>query len=285
MFHGADTGQLQNVAQRLGESSGRTSELLRRGDHRSAVRGLGGPDADRFRQELFGSVTNGWRQLIERLHLSEDEMRAHADEQDQASDARDRRSPGANGGGDADPAAQEDRHARDAADAPVTAKADRGDGTDPQPTDTDGAIDGPKPYSGNGLGPGVPGTSADTPEPPAWRPADSGSGEWNSREPTDEDRENLGLAKDMVLGGRFTGKGAERSFGPGGGPGRAWVTYENVRDVFGIDAVPTTWRLSRSKPAGLELERYLLIDDGDPATVWVATCPALDAVSGNGWSA
>lgn len=93
MFHGADTGQLQNVAQRLGESSGRTSELLRRGDHRSAVRGLGGPDADRFRQELFGSVTNGWRQLIERLHLSEDEMRAHADEQDQASDARDRRSP------------------------------------------------------------------------------------------------------------------------------------------------------------------------------------------------
>lgn len=77
----------------------------------------------------------------------------------------------------------------------------------------------------------------------------------------------------------------ERSFGPGGGPGRAWVTYENVRDVFGIDAVPTTWRLSRSKPAGLELERYLLIDDGDPATVWVATCPALDAVAGNGWSA
>lgn len=47
----------------------------------------------------------------------------------------------------------------------------------------------------------------------------------------------------------------------------------------------TTWRLSRSKPAGLEMERYLLIDDGDPATVWVATCPALDAVAGNGWRA
>ena len=28
MFHGADTGQLQDFAQRLGESSGRTSELL-----------------------------------------------------------------------------------------------------------------------------------------------------------------------------------------------------------------------------------------------------------------
>lgn len=176
MFHGADTGQLQDFAQRLGESSVRTSELLDEATTAVLSATWEGPDADRFRQEFFGSVTNGWRQLIDRLHLSEDEIRAHADEQDQASDARDRRSPGANGGGDADPAAQEARHARDAADAPVTAKADRGDGTDPQPPDTDGAIDGPKPYSGNGLGPGVPGTSADTPEPPAWRPADSGSG-------------------------------------------------------------------------------------------------------------
>jgi hypothetical protein len=74
----------------------------------------------------------------------------------------------------------------------------------------------------------------------------------------------------------------DRSFGPGGGPGRAWVTYENVRDVLGIDAVPTTWRLSRSKPAGLELERYLLIDDGEPATVVVAICRTLDALGGDG---
>ena len=130
------------------ESSGRTSELLDEATTAVLSAAWEGPDADRFRQEFLGSVTNGWRQLIDRLHLSEDEIRAHADEQDQASDARDRRSPGANGGGDADPAAQEDHHARDAADAPVTAKADRGDGTDPQPPDTDGAIDGPKLYSG-----------------------------------------------------------------------------------------------------------------------------------------
>lgn len=68
-----------------------------------------------------------------------------------------------------------------------------------------------------------------------------------------------------------------KSFGPGGGPGRAWVTYENVREVFGIGAVPNTWRLSRSKPAGIERERYLLIDDLEPATVVVGICRTLDA--------
>jgi uncharacterized protein YukE len=208
MFHGADTGQLQDFAQRLAESSGRTSELLDEATTAVLSAPWEGADAERFRQEFFGSVTHGWRQLIDRLHLSEDEIRAHADEQDQASDAGDRRSPGADGGEDAAPAAREDRHERGAADVPVTAEADRGDGTDPQPPNPDGTIDGPDPYPGIGLGPGVPGTSAETPEPPAWEPADSGSGEWDSREPTDEDRENLDLAEDMVLGGRFTGKGA-----------------------------------------------------------------------------
>lgn len=77
----------------------------------------------------------------------------------------------------------------------------------------------------------------------------------------------------------------EDSFGAGAGPGRAWVTYKNAQDALGISGVPTTWRLSRTKPAGADVERYVLIDDGDPATVWVATCPALDAVAGNGWSA
>ncbi|GAA1484225.1 hypothetical protein [Brachybacterium fresconis] len=75
----------------------------------------------------------------------------------------------------------------------------------------------------------------------------------------------------------------EQSFGVGGGPGRAWVTYENVGDALGIGTVPNTWRLSRSKPAGLERERYLLIDDAEPATVIVGICPTLDAVAEDRW--
>lgn len=69
MFHGADTGQLQDFAQRLGESSVRTSELLDEATTAVLSAAWEGPDADRFRQEFFGSVTNGWRQLIDRLHL------------------------------------------------------------------------------------------------------------------------------------------------------------------------------------------------------------------------
>lgn len=41
MFHGADTGRLPDFAQRLGEL-GTHVGAARRGDHRSAVRGLGG---------------------------------------------------------------------------------------------------------------------------------------------------------------------------------------------------------------------------------------------------
>lgn len=54
----------------------------------------------------------------------------------------------------------------------------------------------------------MPGEHADAPAPPAWKPADEGAGPWKVREPTDADRETERLAEDMVLGGRFTGKGA-----------------------------------------------------------------------------
>lgn len=85
------------------------------------------------------------------------------------------------------------------------------------------------------------------------------------------------------LGGDELAHWLEESYGPGGGPGRAWVTYENVKDILGISEVPNTWRLSRSKVAGSPLERYVLIDDGDPAAVTIGISPTLDVWPGNRW--
>lgn len=213
MFCGADTERLRDVATMIGDCSSRTAARLE--DVTAAVLSASweGADADRFRQEFSGPVSESWRLVVDLLRERAVEIRTHADEQDSASDEAGpiaggmvagtaalsarmggNRTAGAGSPGDGSPVAQE---------------ADRDGGTDPVPSNPDGSIDGPEPYpeSANGLGPGVPGTTADVPEPPAWSPADSGSGEWNSREPTDEDRETEDLAELLIAGGRVTGKG------------------------------------------------------------------------------
>lgn len=61
----------------------------------------------------------------------------------------------------------------------------------------------------------------------------------------------------------------EASLGRGAQIPRAWVTYSSAKDVLGISDLPSTWRLEVSKEAGSPRERYIVIDDADPARVTV----------------
>lgn len=61
----------------------------------------------------------------------------------------------------------------------------------------------------------------------------------------------------------------EESLGPGTDLPRAWVTSCAVKDVLGVDDIPDHWRLDNSKQPGSPRERYIMVDDGDPARVTV----------------
>lgn len=210
MFYGADTEQLREIAGRMERSSRSASDLLEVLSANVLSVQWQGADAQTFRQVFFGPVAVDWTVAVDRLGSYANEIGIHAEEQDRASEAAPSSAPGAERerAGDSAPSPRGSDREPDGTELPVTAEAGRGGSGEDEPVNPDGAVDGPEPFPGIGLGPGVPGTSADSPAPPAWEPADSGSGEWDSREPTDEDRENLDLAEDMVLGGRFTGKGA-----------------------------------------------------------------------------
>lgn len=59
------------------------------------------------------------------------------------------------------------------------------------------------------------------------------------------------------------------SLGEGERIPHAWATYSSAKDALGIDDLPTDWRLGITKEAGSRRERYIVIDDGDPARVTV----------------
>ncbi|MGP9744054.1 hypothetical protein [Brachybacterium sp. AOP29-B2-41] len=61
----------------------------------------------------------------------------------------------------------------------------------------------------------------------------------------------------------------QASFGDGAKIPRAWVTFDAAKDVLGIGDLPTDWRLGITKEAGSPRERYIMVDDGDPARVTV----------------
>lgn len=207
MFYGADTTQLSDLGQAMKERSNRIADRLESASSIVMSVSWDGSDAAQFRDEFFGPVTDAWTQMVDLMRAYGDEIGAHADEQDRASDGI---------GSLGEKAVESDRmptpQERDPIvppiNAPVMGTTDERAGTDPVASNPDGSIDGTDPYPGNGLGPGVPGTEAEAPEPPAWSPADAGSGEWNSREPTEEDYEAQDLAKLLVAGGRVTGRGA-----------------------------------------------------------------------------
>lgn len=215
MFWGAESDQLRAHADAVGAAGGRCAHLL---DEITTVVDATpwvGPDAEAFRHTMRGAVSVQWHGVVDRLHASSRELLRHAEEQDVASEG----SGGPTAGLEPVRAsAYPDRSAvpssgvgsgESAAAAVRTSFFGRdGDDEETAPVNPDGTIDGPAPFGGHGLGPGVPGTTADAPAPPAWEPADEGSGEWGVREPTDEDHETVDLVEMLILGGRLTGKGA-----------------------------------------------------------------------------
>lgn len=208
MFCGADTEQMRRLSQRMEQTSEHAADLLVALSVTVRSVPWEGVDAQRFQQEFRDPVTDGWGQMVQRLRDSAAELGEHADQQDRTSEGASDPGVTTTPAGSVVPTSWGDDRGSGGADVPVTAEAGRDGAEGDGPPNPDGTITGPDPYPGNGLGPGVPGTSADSPEPPAWEPADSGSGAWDSREPTQEDRDNRDLAEDLVLGGRFTGKGA-----------------------------------------------------------------------------
>ena len=86
MFCGADTERLRDVATMIGDWSSRTAARLE--DVTAAVLSASweGADADRFRQEFSGPVSESWRLVVDLLRERAVEIRTHADEQDSASD-------------------------------------------------------------------------------------------------------------------------------------------------------------------------------------------------------
>ncbi|WP_299300389.1 WXG100 family type VII secretion target [uncultured Brachybacterium sp.] len=203
MFCGADTEGLRNHADAMEAAEGRCSALLM--EIMSAVQTAAwvGADADEFRDSFTMSVTQLWNPTIDRLSASAQELLDHAEEQDAASEGGERQAWGPGG----------DRVRRGGSGPLVPGSAATNlfgrDGDDESPPlNPDGTVNGPAPFEGHGLGRGVPGTTADAPEPPAWSPKDEGSGEWDTQEPTDEDRETMDLIEKLIFGGRVVGNGA-----------------------------------------------------------------------------
>lgn len=94
----------------------------------------------------------------------------------------------------------------------------------------------------------------------------------------DDDRHVARLA--FVLDEPALDAWLDSSYGPEGGPGRAWVTYTDAAHALGVGEVPNTWLLGREKPVGVPGERYVLIDDASPATVRIALC---EPIRDNQW--
>lgn len=203
MFFGADTEQVRQHAELTARGATRCRELARTVGDRVAAVAWTGPDADAFRDRVFADLLPQWDDLSDRVLQASEFLVEEAEQQDGASDGSDggRSSDSREGGRSSD-------GVQTASPPVMNLSGDRGEGEGGPPLNPDGSIDGPEPYPGTGLGEGVPGTTAKVPDPPAWAPADEGSGEWNSREPTDADRETLSLTKDLIFGGRLTGKGA-----------------------------------------------------------------------------
>lgn len=212
-FLGADVEQVRGLAERMG----RRAEVLATSIDvlEGAVLGVAwmGPDADRMRQTWIGSVRPQVDLATAHLARRAVELAENAEQQDAASAA------------DGGPLLQSSAEIPGPAVAEAAWHVDAAPGEGPgsigvenegsrdgeyfeTPPDPDGTIDGPTPYPGVGLGPPVEGEDAETPLPPQWAPSDPGAGEWNTRVPMDEDWDTLRLAREMIFGGRFTGKGA-----------------------------------------------------------------------------
>lgn len=203
MFCGADTDELRSHADALEAAEGRCAQLL--AQLTAAVRSVDwvGVDADNFRESFESSTTQLWTRSLERLRLSSRAILGHADEQDGASE----------GDGGASTVTARLQPWWPVGGNSVSASAglnllDRESDEDSPPVNSDGSIDGPAPFGGAGLGEGVPGTGAVAPAPPEWTPADKGSGEWGTQEPTDADRETMDLVEKLIFGGYMVGNGA-----------------------------------------------------------------------------
>ena len=101
MFHGADVEALRGCAARVGSGAERLGAMV--GTLQTAARSMQwqGEDAHEFRERLEQAVTDA-EQVSDQLRGRGDELRSHADEQEQASSTE------AAGGGQAGAAEYDD---------------------------------------------------------------------------------------------------------------------------------------------------------------------------------
>lgn len=57
------------------------------------------------------------------------------------------------------------------------------------------------------------------------------------------------------------------SYGSAEAVPRAYVVSNKVKAAFGVGEVPSTWRCATGMVSGTPLQRFVLVDDADPATV------------------
>lgn len=57
------------------------------------------------------------------------------------------------------------------------------------------------------------------------------------------------------------------SYGSAEAVPRAYAVPDQVKDAFGVEEVPSTWRCATGMVAGTPLQLFVLVEDADPATV------------------
>lgn len=210
-----------------------------------------GPDADAFRSVVIGRVSPLFRSAEQALAAHGAETLAHADEQDVASSpdgesvhaaltaasAGMEMSASAIGGfldhrGDERSARRGDGRGNS-----ITRDGDdehKPDGGNPN---AQYSTPGPPetPAGGTGLGPGVPGTAAQAPEPPAWTPPADGAGEHNS--------EFAGLIDHSIHSLAREGADLKRDDWP-----HAAANLDHFLDNSGEDVAPDVDALLRDEP-------------------------------------